>query len=288
MTLLLGCLLGAGLLLAASPFLWPAIARVDPRPVPRPVVVLRDRLTQAGLHTVTLPTLVAVSVILGVAVAALSFALVPVVAVAATAGLTGLALPLVVITARARARRRVNRTVWPDLVDHLVSAVRSGLALPDSVATLAATGPQTVREPFVAFERDYRATGDFGLSVDSLKERLADPVADRVLETLRMSREVGGSELTTVLRNLAAYLRQDAAIRAEVEARQSWVLNAARLGVAAPWIILLLLSTRPEAAAAYNAPGGVALILGGLFVSVIAYRIMIGIGRIPEERRWFQ
>jgi len=38
----------------------------------------------------------------------------------------------------------------------------------------------------------------FSSCVDELKSSLADPVADRILETLRMSREVGGSELTTV------------------------------------------------------------------------------------------
>ena len=99
---------------------------------------------------------------------------------------------------------------------------------------------------------------------------------------------MGGSELTTVLRNLAAYLRQEAAIRSEVEARQSWVMNAARLGVAAPWIVLLLLASRPEAAAAYNTPAGAALVLIGLAVSVVAYRVMVAVGRIPDERRWFR
>jgi tight adherence protein B len=102
-----------------------------------------------------------------------------------------------------------------------------------------------------------------------------------------MSREVGGTDLTRVLRSLSGYLREDAAIRSEVEARQSWVMNAARLGVAAPWIVLLLLSTRPEAAVAYNSPGGIVLIVGGLVLSVIAYRLMLFIARIPEERRWF-
>ena len=75
------------------------------------------------------------------------------------------------------------------------------------------------------------------------------------------------------------------AVRAEVEARQSWVVNAARLGVAAPWIILVLLSTRPEAALAYNTPAGSAVIAGGLVLSLLAYRIMIALGRLPEERR---
>lgn len=288
MTLLLGCALGLGLLLAASPFLWPRVAATVTRPVHGPFRLVRDRLAQAGLHTVTLPTLAAVSLLLGVASAAVAFAFLPVVALAVTAGVVAFALPLVVIATRARSRRRANRAVWPDIVDHLVSAVRSGLALPDSVATLAHTGPTAVRESFLDYERSYRATGNFGLSLDELKTRLADPIADRVFETLRMSREVGGSELTTVLRNLAAYLRQEAAIRSEVEARQSWVMNAARLGVAAPWIVLVLLSMRPEAAAAYNTTAGVALIVGGFGASVVAYRIMVGIGRLPEERRWFR
>jgi tight adherence protein B len=215
------------------------------------------------------------------------FALVPVVAVAAATGVLVLLLPSVVVLWRARAHRRATRVVWPDVVDHLVSAVRSGLALPDSVVTLASSGPAITRAAFAEFERDYRMTGAFADSLDRLKDGLADPVADRIIETLRMSREVGGNELTTVLRNLAAYLRQDAAIRSEVEARQSWIVNAARLGVAAPWVVLLLLSTRPEAADAYNTPEGSAVILVGLALSVVAYRLMIGIGRLPEERRWF-
>ncbi|WP_165063668.1 type II secretion system F family protein [Marisediminicola senii] len=286
MVLALGCVLGIGLLLAVSPFLWPRpTAGAGPS---RLATLARDRLTQAGLHSVTLPTLVVVSLVAGLATTALAFALVPVTALAACAGAAGVLLPALVIRSQARSRRRVNRAVWPDIVDHLLSAVRAGMALPDSVSALAHTGPASVRREFASFECDYRATGNFGLSLDNLKDRLADPVADRVLETMRMSREVGGSELTTVLRNLAVYLRQDSAVRAEVEARQSWVLNAARLGVAAPWIILALLSTRPEAATAYNSATGVALIVGGLVVSVIAYRVMLGIGRMPEEQRWFR
>src|SRR3978361_1644142 len=189
---------------------------------------------------------------------------------------------------RSWAQRRAPAVVWPDVVDHLVSAVRSGLALPDSVVTLAHSGPPITRAAFAEFERDYRMTGGFADSLDRLKDHLADPVADRIIETLRMSREVGGNELTTVLRNLASYLRQEAAIRSEVEARQSWVVNAAKLGVAAPWIILLLLASRPEAAAAYNSPQGVVIIVGGLVLSFVAYRVMLALGRLPEERRWFR
>ncbi len=284
MTGALGLVLGVGLLLAASPFLWPqrrgrASAATS---------ALRERLVQAGLGSVPAAAFLAAAAVLAVAAAAVVFALVPVLALAAAAGLVALALPFAVVGTRARSRRRATRIAWPDVVDHLVSAVRSGLSLPDAVIALAHTGPERSREAFAVFEREYRVTGNFSESLTSLKARLADPVADRIVETLRMAREVGGTELATVLRNLSAYLRQEAAVRSEVEARQSWVVNAARLGVAAPWIVLLLLASRPEAAAAYNTATGVVVIVAGLAVTVVAYRLMIALGRIPEERRWFR
>jgi tight adherence protein B len=286
MTIVVGMLLGLGMLLALSPLMWPNRATEG-----RSGTTLGDRasekLAQAGLARVGVPIVVVVSLILAGAAAALTLAFESVVAVACAVAVVAFALPWSVIVWRARTQRRATRVVWPDVVDHLVSAVRSGLALPDSVVTLAHSGPTATREAFADFERDYRMTGSFADSLDRLKDRLVDPVADRIIETLRMSREVGGNELTTVLRSLAAYLRQDAAIRSEVGARQSWVVNAARLGVAAPWIVLVLLSTRPEAAAAYNTPEGGVVIAVGLVLSIVAYRIMIGIGRLPEERRWF-
>lgn len=279
-----GLLLGLGIMLCAAPILWPASPDSAVRARTGRLRALLDR---AGLERVPVSVFISASACLGLIAAAVAEASLAVFALDAAALAVGALLPVTVARHRGRARRRASHTVWPDAVDHLVSAVRSGVALPDSVSTLAHAGPVVSRVAFAEFEAMYRTTGNFGVSLDALKARLADPTADRILETLRMSREVGGTDLTRVLRSLSGYLREDAAIRSEVEARQSWVMNAARLGVAAPWIVLLLLSTRPEAAVAYNSPGGVVLILGGLCLSVIAYRAMLLIARIPEERRWF-
>lgn len=279
----LGLMLGAGALLIAAPVMWPARAAVG---APRPGL-LRDRLAQAGLTRVSPGTVGAVCVAIGLAAGATVHALFGIGALSLAAALVAGAIPIVAILQRARARRTATRQVWPDVVDQLVSAVRSGVPLPDALAVLAVSGPEATRPAFAEFAHDYRTTAQFGLAIDRLKARLADPVGDRILETLRMAREVGGSELVSVLRGLAAHLRQEAAIRSEVAARQSWVVNAARLGVAAPWLVLLLLATRPEAARAYNSPAGAALVIIGLLVSVVAYRVMVRIGRLPEEPRWF-
>ncbi|QEO10877.1 type II secretion system F family protein [Protaetiibacter larvae] len=282
-----GLALGVGLLLVASPWLWPT---VEPSRQPRRRnggARLRELLVQAGLVRTTPGALIAVSLVLGAAAAVLVLGLLPVVALAVAAGLAAAAIPLLVVSARARSRRRATRAVWPDALDHLVAGLRSGLPLGEALAALGETGPVLLRPAFVQLADDYRVTGQLGYALDDLKEHLADPVADRVIETVRVAREVGGTELPAVLRALAAHLRADAAIRSEVEARQTWVVSAARLGVAAPWIVLVLLAARPEAVRAYNSPLGVAVLAVGLVVTVVAYRVMLALGRLPEERRWF-
>ncbi|WP_350349559.1 type II secretion system F family protein [Agromyces sp. G08B096] len=286
MSIVLGALLGIGLLLVASPLLWPD--RGLPRTRRAGAASVRDELQLAGLGSVPIGVVAAVAGLLGVIAAALAQAVFGLPVLTAVAGVLGLASVPAAVHARAIRRRAANRAVWPEVVDHLVAAVRAGMSLPDAVGALGTLGPVATRAPFAAFDAEYRRTGNFGVAVDRLKARLADPVADRILETLRMAREVGGSEITQVLRGLSGYLREDAALRAEVRSRQSWIRNAARLGVAAPWLLLLVLAAKPETLRAYDSPMGSALLLTGLVLTFVAYRSMIALGRIPEERRWFQ
>ncbi|PSL39866.1 type II secretion system protein F (GspF) [Labedella gwakjiensis] len=286
MTWVLGAMLGAGLVLSISPRLWPARRRErSGRDRWAPV---RARLALAGLGRVPIPAFVLVSLIVGLLLAGAALLVTSVPLVGVLTGVVGTALPWILVSVRAAGRRRERSALWPDVVDHLVAAARSGLAVPDAVGSLGRQGPEDLRPEFRAFARDYASSASWGGALDRLKATLDDPVADRVLETLRMAREVGGADLTAILRQLSAALRDDAATRAELDARQSWVRNAAKLGVAAPWLILFLLSTRPEAAAAYAAPEGTALILAGAAVSVFAYRLMLMVGRLPAERRWFR
>ena len=161
---------------------------------------------------------------------------------------------MAIVKWRARKRTAVLRQLWPDVVDHLRSAIRAGLSLPEALIQLGDKGPEELRHVFRDFGSDYRAGGQFDPSLTRLKDRLADPVADRIVEALRLTREVGGSDLGRLLGTLAEFLRESARTRSELEARQSWTVNAARLAVAAPWIVLVLLASRPEAVAAYNTP----------------------------------
>ena len=286
MSLILGGTLGLGLLLVLSPVLWAARRNGASR---RGVTdAVRDELAVAGLGAVPLGVVVVVSVTLALVGGALAQAVFQIPVLTTIGVVLGGTLVPLLVRGRAVRRRAANRAVWPDVVDHLVASVRAGMSLPDSVGALGELGPAVTRTAFAEFEHDFRRTGNFSLCLDRLKAALADPIADRIVETLRMAREVGGSDATAVLRGLAGYLREDAALRAEVVARQSWIRNAARLGVAAPWLLLLVLASRQETLVAYDSPAGTILILTGVFVTLVAYRAMVALGRLPEERRWFR
>ncbi|HYO41391.1 MAG TPA: type II secretion system F family protein [Nocardioidaceae bacterium] len=277
----LGLGVGVGLVLV-----WLSLAA--PRPLadaPARTGRTRELLDRAGLPGTTVGGVWAVCG----TTAAIAFVCIQVlsqtVTVAVTFGLLAGYLPLAMVSGRARRRRRELADVWPEAVDNLASAVRAGMSLPEALTQLGHRGPEPLRAPFLAFGVDYQVSGRFAESLDRLKERLADPVGDRVVEGLRIAREVGGGELGSLLRNLSRFLREDARTRSELESRQAWTVNGARLAVAAPWLVLLLLCFQREVIARYASPAGVVVLAGGAALCLVAYRLMVRIGRLPDEDR---
>jgi tight adherence protein B len=271
---------GLGLVLIWRAFTAPArpVVRREPSRVRR----VMDR---AGLTATPVASIWAVSgacaVVAFVAVQTLSRTL----PVSAIFAVMAAYLPFAVLNGRARRRARELAEVWPEAVDNLASAVRAGLSLAEALSQLGARGPEPLRPPFAAFATDYQVTGRLGESLDRLKQRLADPVGDRVVEGLRIARDVGGGELGPLLRSLSRFLREDARTRSELESRQAWTVNGARLAVAAPWLVLLMLSFQREVISRYASTAGVVVLVVGALACFAAYRAMVRIGRLPDEER---
>lgn len=276
-----GLLLGVGLCL----ILWAVTSPPPVRQRSRWALELDDLLVQAGVSGVRAGGLVGACLTVGAVVLLVVWALTGSPPIAACFAIFASAGPTALVRSRARRRRLALRGVWPEVVDHLASAIRAGLSLPEALAQLAVRGPEELRPAFAAFAEDHRVTGRFSENLDRLKDRLADPVADRIVEALRLTRDVGGSDVGRLLRTLSGFLRQDARTRGELEARQSWTVAGARLAVAAPWVVLAMLATRPEAVAAFNSGTGVAVLLAGGALSLLAYRLMARIGHLPEDVR---
>ena len=266
MNVLLGLLLGAGAFLLWWSC-WPVPAGEErPNREPKMVIMLR----KAGMHSLSLRTFMWLSVGSAAITALVIFAVTSLPNLALLSSVAGFYLPRIVVSRRAQAREAKVWEQWPD-----------------ALVQLSYRGPEELRDAFARFGSDYRASGEFIPSLNRLKEYLADPVADTIIESLKIAREVGGSDLGRLLGTLSDFLRESSRTRAELQARQSWTVNGAKLACVAPWVVLMLMATQPAVRTVYNSWAGFILMLSGVVLSWIAYRLMLRIGTLPSEKRVF-
>ena len=190
-----------------------------------------------------------------------------------------------------RAKTQLNEAAliaaWPEVIDHLMSGIQSGLSLSESLAGLSTRGPEIVRPAFVQFRTTLLGSGDLSQAIAELKARFSHHGSDQIFEALLISKTLGGSELIQILRTLGDFLRQDLALRREIDVKHGWIKNSAHISAAAPWILLLLLSTQPSTAAAYSTFAGATILVSGLVMTAIAYIWMNRLGRLPQTPRVF-
>ena len=176
---------------------------------------------------------------------------------------------------------------WPEVIDHLVSGIQSGLSITESLIGLTTRGPLILRPYFAEFEIQMRTQGDFNRAISDLKQRCGQHSSDQIFEAIAISKTLGGSELLNILRTVGTFLRQDLALRREIEVKHGWIKNSAHLSAAAPWLLLLLLSAQPATSRAFSTPTGILILLIGLAMTAIAYIWMNRLGRLPELPRVF-
>jgi tight adherence protein B len=190
-----------------------------------------------------------------------------------------------------RAKNNLNEAAliaaWPEVIDHLMSGIQSGLSLTESLAGLSTRGPEVLRPAFTQFKATLYRSGDLTQAIEELKALFAHHGSDQIFEALIISKALGGSELLQILRSLGDFLRQDLALRREIEVKHGWIKNSAHLSAAAPWILLLLLSTQPSTAAAYSTSTGAMILAAGLVMTGVAYIWMNRLGRLPQTPRVF-
>jgi tight adherence protein B len=176
---------------------------------------------------------------------------------------------------------------WPEVIDHLISGISSGLSLAESLAGLATRGPEIVRPAFIQFQFQLQNDGDFSGGIQRLKTYFSDQSSDQIFEAILLSKSLGGNELMSILRTVGDFIRQDVALRKEIEIKHGWVKNSAHLSAAAPWLLLLLLSTQPGTVNSYSTPTGALILSAGVCMTALAYTWMNYLGRLPRIPRVF-
>ena len=201
----------------------------------------------------------------------------------------GLAATASLLYTKKRQNKRIAAitSAWPEVIDHLISGIQSGLSITETLIGLSTRGPLVLREYFSEFGERMKVDGDFSAALLRLKVQCGQHGSDQIFEAIAISKSLGGNELLNILRTVGTFLRQDLALRREIEVKHGWIKNSAHLSAAAPWLLLLLLSSQPSTAQAFSTSAGILILITGLVMTAVAYVWMDRLGRLPELPRVF-
>lgn len=221
----------------------------------------------------------------GIAVFALVFAITGLPALACAPALAGALLPVLYHDRRRRMFEREAVAAWPDGLRDVLAAVQSGMSLPRAVHRLATDGPAPLREAFEPYPALATALG-FEAALDHVRDRLADPISDRVIEALQVGHARGGTALPEILSGLAESTTEDLWVAEQLRSEVLEQKINARAVFVLPWLVLVFLTASPgDFRDFYGSTGGFLVMGIGAVVSGLGILLAERLGRDEVEER---
>jgi len=190
-----------------------------------------------------------------------------------------------IAASRARRRRQSAQAIWPDFLATLRARLAAGEPLPAATRVAAQRSGRRFERLAHELEPPHAVRG-FAATLAAVRAEWDDPIADKVLGTLAIAADSGGSRVDEVLAALSASVADELRLRLAHEAATTQQRLTALVALVAPWVLLLLtVATNPAAAAAFAAPGGRVVVGGGLAATVTGFVLTHRALRLAETPR---
>ncbi len=194
-------------------------------------------------------------------------------------------LPGILLNQRKTKMQDQKMQQWTLLIDDLTSGVRAGLTIGEALAQALQNCEEPLRSDFQEAILEINRSGQVSKVISILKNQITDTVGVATLKLLQVVLKTGANDLATSLSILSNSSRENHNLIQELKAKQSWVLNGARISIISPWLVLLALWTQESVRNAYqNLIGQLILILVAV-VGLFGYLVMKRIGRIDVFRK---
>lgn len=194
-------------------------------------------------------------------------------------------LPRLYFGAQRRRRLGEVRQAWPDGLRDLVASISAGRSLSRAIEDLAASGPLPLREAFTGYPFLSRSIGVVA-ALETIRDEMADPTTDRVVEVLIVAHQRGGVIVAQILRDLAEATSRDVWAAEEIDSAALEHKINARAVFVLPWLVLIAMTARagPFREFYTTRTGLIVIIVGGI-LSLSGSVLVSRLGRNPDEPR---
>ena len=192
---------------------------------------------------------------------------------------------------RRRRQLRIEKAgeSWPVLLEEMRLRTGSlGRSVPQALFEAGRRAPEEWRPAMAAAEREWLLTTDFGRTAALLKDRLADPSADAILETLLLAHEIGGTDLDSRLSDLIEDRVIDLQNRKDSATHQAGVRFARRFVLLVPLGMALAGLTIGTGRQAYATTGGQIAVAIGLVAVAACWAWSGRLMKLPRSPRVFR
>lgn len=194
-------------------------------------------------------------------------------------------LPRLYFGSQRRKRMGEIRQAWPDGLRDLVASMSAGRSLARAVEDMAEGGPLPLRRAFSSFPFLARSLG-VAAALETIRDNLADPTTDRVVEVLIVAHQRGGTIVPEILRDLAEATARDVWAAEEIDTAALEHKINARAVFVLPWLVLIAMTMRDGPFREFYGTnlGLVVIVVGGV-LSLVGSLLVSRLGRQPDEPR---
>jgi tight adherence protein B len=173
-----------------------------------------------------------------------------------------------------------SQRAWPEVIDDLTAAVRSGIALEQALLEAFTRSPTELRKILQAAVDQLRTGSSLQQTLDHLLKLQLDAVGRRLIIALKIASSAGGKDVLTTLQLLAESVRRDLQLLDQLRAKQRSAITGAKVAVFAPWLVIAVTSIQPTVLTAYRSSTGILLLVAVALISVLAYLWMLQLARL--------
>lgn len=245
---------------------------------------LSDLATRAGCRHAAGP-IVAASIGMGIIVGVVVVAVTPVATLALVPAAISAATPTVVLKRRAHVRVTALRRAWPDALAQISGNLRAGRPLSHALIDLSLNGPPALLGPLTGLAARIQTVGLIA-ALQAVRDAVAEPVTDRIIEVLVLAHTEGGRIVLTVIDDLTAAVTEEVAACEETETLALEGKLNARLVFALPWLVLVMLTAKSGPFQSfYTSPAGAVVIVIGAVISAVGMALVATFSAVPAEPR---
>jgi len=195
-----------------------------------------------------------------------------------------LILPNLLLKKRSERLKELKMQQWLYFLDNMSSATKAGFSIKESLMQALNSAEVPLKNDLYSAIIEINRSNQVSKVIPILKKDVTDEIGRNVVKIIELVHFLGASDLSKILSILSNSSREFHELITELKTKQTWVLNGAKIAIAAPWVVLLALWTQENVRNSYQTINGQIVLFLVALLGVAGFLVMQKIGNLEIRK----